>query len=42
VNPDTGEPPGDNRRWQVAENAIYHDARHPSRIILPIVPSIPR
>ena len=42
VNPDTGEPPGDNRRWQVAENTIYHDARHPSRIILPIVPSIPR
>lgn len=42
VNPGTGEPLDDNRRWRIAENVIYHDARHPSRIILPIVPSSPR
>jgi putative CocE/NonD family hydrolase len=38
VNPNTGEPMNDNRRWQVATNTIYSDAAHPSRIILPIIP----
>lgn len=38
VNPNTGEPLGANRRWQVADNTIYHEAAHPSHIILPIVP----
>jgi uncharacterized protein len=38
VNPNTGEPLGQNRRWQVADNTIYHDAAHPSHIVLPIVP----
>ena len=28
-----------NRRWSMADNTVYHDAQHPSRIILPIVPS---
>jgi putative CocE/NonD family hydrolase len=37
VNPNTGEPLNDNRRWAVADNAIYHDAAHPSHIVLPIV-----
>ena len=38
VNPNTGEPLNDNRRWQVAENTIYTDTQHPSRLILPIIP----
>ena len=38
VNPNTGEPLNQNRRWRVAENSVYHDAQHPSRIILPIIP----
>jgi len=38
VNPNTGEPLNDNRRWAVAENAVYHDARHPSHIVLPVIP----
>jgi uncharacterized protein len=37
VNPNTGEPLNDNRRWQVAENTIYFDPAHPSRILLPVV-----
>ncbi len=39
VNPNTGEPLNQNRRWRIADNALYHDAQHPSRIILPIIPS---
>jgi putative CocE/NonD family hydrolase len=39
VNPNTGEPLNQNRRWRVADNAVYHDAHHPSRIILPIAPA---
>jgi len=38
VNSNTGEPPNDNRRWQTADNTIYQDSKHPSRIILPVVP----
>ena len=38
VNPNTGEPLNDNRRWAIAENSIYHDPRHPSQIVLPVVP----
>ena len=37
VNPNTGEPLGLNRRSVVAENAIYHDAEHPSHALLPVV-----
>jgi putative CocE/NonD family hydrolase len=40
VNPNTGEPLGQERRWRVAENAVYHDPLHPSRIVLPIIPSV--
>ena len=39
VNPNTGEPLNQNRRWRIAENSVYHDAQHPSRIILPIIPA---
>jgi len=38
VNPNTGERLNDNRRWQVAENTVYLDAKRPSRIILPVIP----
>lgn len=38
VNPNTGEPLNRNRRWRIADNAVYHDGRHPSRIILPVIP----
>jgi len=39
VNPNTGEPLNDNRRWQVAENTVYLDPKHPSHIVLPVVPA---
>ncbi|HYA22633.1 MAG TPA: CocE/NonD family hydrolase [Terriglobales bacterium] len=38
VNPNTGEALNENRRWQVAENTIYLDGKHPSQIILPVIP----
>jgi predicted acyl esterase len=38
INPNTGEPLNANRRWQIAENTIYMDAKHPSRIALPVIP----
>jgi uncharacterized protein len=38
VNPNTGEPLNRNRRWQLAENTVYLDAKHPSHIVLPIIP----
>ena len=39
VNPNTGEALNNNRRSQAAENTIYLDVEHPSRIILPFVPA---
>jgi len=38
VNPNTGEPLNQHRRFVVAMNAIYHDQQHPSHITLPLVP----
>ena len=38
VNPNTGEPLNNNRRLQTAENTVYLDSKHPSRIILPVIP----
>jgi putative CocE/NonD family hydrolase len=38
VNPNTGEPLNDNRSWRIAQNTIYMDPKHPSRIVLPVVP----
>ncbi len=37
VNPNTGEPLNDERRRIVAVNTVYHDAAHPSHIVLSIV-----
>ena len=39
VNPNTGEPLNRHRRMVVATNTIYHDGAHPSRVVLPIIPS---
>ena len=39
LNPNTGEPLNNNRRWAVADNAVYHDPAHPSHILLPVVPA---
>lgn len=38
INPNTGEPLGLSRKKVVAENTIYHDAEHPSHIVLPVIP----
>ena len=39
ANPNTGEPIGANRRVENAHNTIHHSARHPSHILLPILPT---
>jgi putative CocE/NonD family hydrolase len=39
VNPNTGEPLNNHRRWAIAENTIYHGGRHASHILLPIIPA---
>ena len=39
VNPNTGGPLGEDRNVLVAQNIIYHDARHPSHIVLPVIPA---
>ena len=39
VNPNTGEPLNNHRRMITATNTIYHDAGHPSHIVLPLVPA---
>ena len=38
LNPNTGEPLNDNRRWAKATNTIHQSAKHPSHIVLPILP----
>jgi hypothetical protein len=39
VNPNTGEPLNEHRRWKIAQNSVYHDPRRPSHVILPIIPA---
>jgi putative CocE/NonD family hydrolase len=39
VNPNTGEPLNDNRRWRIAENTVFADEQHASQIILPVIPN---
>jgi len=39
LNPNTAEPLNDNRSWRVAENTVYLDPAHPSRILLPLIPA---
>ncbi|MBI3733432.1 MAG: CocE/NonD family hydrolase [Chloroflexi bacterium] len=37
VNPNTGGPLGAERRVEVAQQAVYHDAAHPSHVVLPVI-----
>jgi putative CocE/NonD family hydrolase len=37
VNPNTGEPLGQNRRFEEADNTVYHSPEFPSHVVLPIV-----
>lgn len=37
VNPNTGGPLGLERRFELAHQAIYHDAKHPSHVVLPVI-----
>jgi hypothetical protein len=39
ANPNTGEPLGRNRRMITADNTIYHSAKYPSHIVLPLAPA---
>jgi putative CocE/NonD family hydrolase len=36
VNPNTGGPPGLDRRYETARQTIFHSADHPSHIVLPL------
>ena len=38
VNPNTGDPIGQERRRLAADNTIYHDRQRCSRIVLPVIP----
>ena len=38
-NPNNGEPYMSGDKGVVAENFIYHDVKHPSHIVLPIIPT---
>jgi putative CocE/NonD family hydrolase len=38
VNPNTGGPLGEYRVMVPADNTIYHDAAHPSQVVLPVIP----
>lgn len=37
-NPNTGEDPATATTWRVARQTLLHDAEHPSRILLPVLP----
>jgi len=36
INPNTGGPLGEERRWRVAENTLHHSPARPSHILLPV------
>ena len=37
-NPNTGEEPSTAATWRRASQTVLHDAAHPSRITLPVIP----
>ena len=37
-NPNTGNPVATDTEWRVAQQTVFHDARRPSRLILPVMP----
>ncbi len=39
VNPNTGDPLGQHRRYRVAENTVWHAQGRASHVVLPIVPA---
>ena len=41
INPNTGEPVGQQTHTVVADNVVYHDRAHPSHVVLPIIPGGP-
>jgi putative CocE/NonD family hydrolase len=38
VNPNTGDPLWQERRRRPCENTVFHDADHPSHVVLPVIP----
>jgi putative CocE/NonD family hydrolase len=42
VNPNSGEPLNDHRRWVTAVNTVHHDRDRPSHIVLPVIPAAKR
>jgi predicted acyl esterase len=38
-NLNTGRPWGMDAEMQVARQTVYHDAKHPSHIVLPVIPA---
>ncbi len=39
VNPNTGDPMGRHRRFEIARNTVYHDRDRPSQVVLPLIPA---
>jgi putative CocE/NonD family hydrolase len=37
-NPNTGRPVADEKSLRRAQQTVYHDARHPSHLLLPVIP----
>ena len=37
-NLNTGEDQATGTRWQTARQTIFHDARYPSHVLLPVIP----
>jgi putative CocE/NonD family hydrolase len=37
-NPNTGEPIGYHTHTRIARNTVHHDGKHPSRLLLPVLP----
>jgi uncharacterized protein len=37
-NPNTGEKFGTSAKVKVAQQTVYHDAEHPSHVLLPVIP----
>ena len=38
-NPNTGNPIATDTTWRVAKQTVYHDKKHPSHLVLPIMPN---
>ncbi len=38
-NPNTGDPPGEEQSFRAARQTVFHDAQHPSHILIPVIPA---